>query len=104
MAVNESLNVLGRPAHHTLSHSFPPCAGESCALSLPVTTSMSPCALIFTPATRRPAAIMALTALVTSCWRNVEGARAIGARKPASRSLQVIQAVADRPEIGLVVP
>src|SRR5262245_23057784 len=58
------------------SHSLPSWVGESCALWSPVTTSMSPCALTFTPATRSPAATTAFTALVKSRWRNVEGARA----------------------------
>src|SRR5215469_1130867 len=54
------------------SHSFPPFGGESCTRSSPVTTSISPCALTFTPATRSPDAITALTALVRSRWRKVD--------------------------------
>src|SRR5260370_39983654 len=71
---------------------------EACAFGFPVSTSIWPCGLIRTTATDSPAAVTARIARVTSCCRNVEGARAIGARKPASRSFQVIQAVADRPK------
>src|SRR6266568_7525513 len=62
------------------SHSFPLCGGESCTRSSPVTTSISPCALTFTPATRSPAATTALTALVRSLWRKADGRRVIASR------------------------
>src|SRR5262249_51632033 len=62
---------------------------------------MSPCALIFTPATCSPAATTALTALVTSCCRNVDAARAMASTgKAAYRSLEIVQAAAQRPEHG----
>src|SRR5262249_38262855 len=44
----------------------------------------------------------AFTARVTSFCRNVEGARDT-VRIPAHRSLQIVQAVADRPERGTAV-
>src|SRR5262249_25061677 len=69
----------GRRISYGPIRSLPALAGL--ALCHPVTTSISPCALTFTPATRSPAATRALTALVTSCCRNVEGARAMGVNK-----------------------
>src|SRR6516165_5727818 len=76
VAVDEAVAIGRWSPHHRRSHSFPPCGGESCTRSSPVTTSISPCALTFTPATRSPAATTAFTTLVKSRWRNVEGARA----------------------------
>src|SRR5262245_32048806 len=66
VAVDEAVAIGRRSPHHRRSHSFPPCVGESCIPSSPVTTSISPCALTFTPATRSPAATTAFTALVRS--------------------------------------
>ena len=57
-----------------------PTAAEECRLFLlPVSTSIMPCGLIRTRATDRPAAFTALTARVTTCWRNVDGPRDIQA-------------------------
>src|SRR5262249_48369010 len=66
VTVDEAVAIGRRSPHHRRSHSFPPCVGESCIRSSPVTTSISPCALTFTPATRSPAATTAFTALVRS--------------------------------------
>src|SRR5436189_5101369 len=46
-----------------------------------------------------PAAVTALTALVTACGRNVDGARAL-VRKSAYRSLQIVQAISHGPKRG----
>src|SRR6516164_428052 len=84
MTIDIAMNVFGRPAHQRRSHSFTSWVGESCARSSPVTTSMSPCALTFTPTTCSPAAITALTALVRSLWRKLAGRRVI-ANRPGCR-------------------
>src|SRR5215831_2664312 len=73
-----------------------------------------PALSISTRAICTPAAATALTALVTSCCRNVEGARAMVRKSaygrscgaPAKRTawLEVVEAVAYRAERGLVVP
>src|SRR5262249_36776701 len=77
-AITILMNVVEADARHfTTSHSFSPCAAEFCALSAPVTTSISPCGAILTRATWRPAAITALTARVRSRCRKVHGPRAI---------------------------
>src|SRR5262245_1163023 len=90
MSVGETLHKFRRPAHQRRSHSFPPCVGGSCTSASLVNTSMSPCALTFTPATCSPAAITAFTARVTSRCRNADGGREVGlsaviTRPPAAR-------------------
>src|SRR5262245_26453502 len=95
MSIHEALNVFRRTLHQIRSHSFP---------SRPVSPSSAVVVRIMLPAfvistlrraTSTPAATKALMALVTSACRNVEGARAIGSR-------QIVQAVAERAERGLV--
>src|SRR5262249_41554958 len=77
VAVDEALHVFWRAPHEMLSHSltFLPFPPESCPGDSPITTSILPCGSIFKPATGNPAATAARRARVTSCCRNVEGAR-----------------------------
>src|SRR5262245_39728758 len=64
VAIDEAVAVLRRAPHYTRSHSFSPDGGfPPCPV---VTTSIFPSALTLTPTTRNPAAITALTVLVTS--------------------------------------
>src|SRR5262249_61194063 len=71
IAVDETVAVLRRAPHQRRSHSLPPAVFVS---SL-VVISIAPCGSIFTPATRNPAAITALTAFVRSLCRKGDGRR-----------------------------
>src|SRR5262245_22088637 len=71
MTVEVAVGVLRRSPHQRRSHSLLP---DTVASSL-VLISIAPCGSIFTPATRSPAAITALTALVRSLCRKAEGRR-----------------------------
>ena len=60
-----------------LSHPLIERRGKSCTCDLMVSTTISPRALILTTVTCKPAATTALTALVTSFCRKVDGVRAM---------------------------
>src|SRR5215831_18145136 len=101
MTIGEGVNV-GRQ-FQARSHSLPPLSSPWSSDALTVTV-MLPALLISTRMRSKstPAATIALTALVTSCCRNVEGARAM-VRKSAYGSLEIVQAVTNRSERRLVV-
>src|SRR6516165_1103973 len=86
MAVDEAVNVFRQTAHHTRSHSFASIILPGWSGVLAVMITILPVLSISIRAICTPAAMTALTALVTSCCRNVEGARAM-VRKSAYRSL-----------------
>src|SRR5215475_11233949 len=85
MAVEEALYEFRRPMHHTRSHSFASLASPRPSGASTVMMAILPVLSISTRAICTPAAVTALTALVTSCCRNVEGARATGAPHKAGR-------------------
>src|SRR5262249_22987453 len=111
MTIGEGVNE-GRQLQ-TRSHSFSSRRSGSSSPLLAIMTIL-PSLSISTRAICTPAAATALTALVTSCCRNVEGARAMVRKSaygrscgaPAKRTawLEVVEAVAYRAERGLVVP
>src|SRR4029453_3814114 len=73
---NKALHVLLGPAHQMRSHSVPSSAPPFAA-SVATIMAILPVRSISILAIFTPAALVALMALVTSCCRNVEGARAI---------------------------
>src|SRR4051812_24967190 len=77
MSVHKSVDVLRQPAHHTRSHSFASVIPSGLLAMSAVMIMILPVLSISTRAICTPAAATALTALVTSSCRNVEGARAI---------------------------
>ena len=81
------LNSLGEAKVKTAKlqiESFGCTAGWASAVTITILPSLA----ISTRAMSTPAAVTALTALVTSCCRNVEGARAmVATEKPACRSM-----------------
>src|SRR5262249_38038741 len=85
MAVEEALYEFRRPMHHTRSHSFASLASPRPSGASAVMMAILPVLSISTRAICTPAAVTALTARVTSCCRNVEGARATGAPHKAGR-------------------
>src|SRR6516165_8096687 len=84
----------------TRSHSFASAFGS---LSAAVTIMILPSLATSIRAISTPAAIASRMARVTSCCRNVEGARAMGVNKSAYGSLEIVQAVTNRCERRLVV-
>src|ERR1700730_4117519 len=84
MAVEEALYESRRPMHHTRSHSFASLASPRPSGASAVMMAILPVLSISTRAICTPAAVTALTALVTSCCRNVEGARAMAATRGKS--------------------
>src|SRR5262249_16096627 len=77
MSVNEAVYVFGRAAHQMRSHSFASIVLPSRSVGSAVMITIFPVLSISTRAMCTPAAVTALTALVTSCCRNVAGARAM---------------------------
>src|SRR5262249_29453442 len=83
MSIDVAVHVLRQTAHHTRSHSFASAFGS---LSAAVTITILPFLSTSIRAISTPAAIAARMARVTSCCRNVDGARAM-VRKSAYRLL-----------------
>src|SRR5215467_15697909 len=77
MSVNEAVYIFGRTAHQMRSHSFASVISPSRSVGSAVMITIFPVLSISTRAICTPAALTALTALVTSCCRNVDGARAM---------------------------
>src|SRR5215472_18704960 len=97
MSIYEPLHVFRRATHRTRSHSFASVVSPGLSVGSAVMITIFPALSISMRAICTPAAVTALTALVTSCCRNVDGVRAM-VRKIAYRSLQIVQAVAGRPD------
>src|SRR5262249_29726583 len=77
VSINEAVHVFGQTAHHTRSHSFASVTLLSLSGSSAIMITIFPDLSISIRAICTPAAVTALTALVTSCCRNVDGARAM---------------------------
>src|SRR5215831_7223834 len=77
MPIYEPLHIFRRAPHGTRSHSFASVISPGRSVGSAVIITIFPVLSISIRATCTPAALTALTALVTSCWRNVDGARAI---------------------------
>src|SRR5262249_31656593 len=77
VAVDEALHIFWRTAHHTRSHSLASVVSPGLSVGSAVMITIFPALSISIRAICTPAAVTALTALVTSCCRNVEGARAM---------------------------
>src|SRR5262249_20426342 len=99
MTIEKAMNVFRQL--QTRSHSFASAFGS---VSAAVTIMILPSLATSIRAISTPAAIAARIARVTSCCRNVEGARPMATTvKSAYRSLQIVQAVARGSERGLAV-
>jgi hypothetical protein len=81
MTVHESMNIARKP--QTRSHSFASAMLPSLSGWSAVMMTIFPDLSISMRAICTPAAVTALTALVTSCCRNVEGARAMVSTREA---------------------
>src|SRR5262249_31255776 len=90
VSIDKAVHVFGQTAHHSRSHSFASVASLGCSTVMIV---ILPVLSISTRAICTPAAVTALTALVTSCCRNVDGARAMARAPPMPES-------PERPERG----
>src|SRR5262245_12129477 len=77
MPVYEPLHVFRRAPHRTRSHSFASTISLDRSIGSAGMITILPVLSISTRAICTPAAVTALTALVTSCCRNVDGARGI---------------------------
>src|SRR5262249_60184222 len=88
--VEEAMVLFGRAFHYMRSHSFPAVISAGWSVASTVMITILPVLSISIRAICTPAAATALTALVTSCCRNVDGARVMdrygrGNLLPASR-------------------
>src|SRR6516165_3133773 len=77
MSIYEPLHVFRRATHRTRSHSLASTISRDRPVVSAAMITILPVLSISTRAICTPAAVTALTALVTSCCRNVEGARGI---------------------------
>src|SRR5262249_36800217 len=77
MSIKQALHEFRWTAHHTRSHSFASVISPGGSVASAVMITILPVLSISIRAICTPAAVTALTALVTSCCRNVEGARAM---------------------------
>src|SRR5262245_16730209 len=77
MPVHKAVYVFGRTAHQMRSHSFASVVSPGLSVGPAVMITIFPVLSISMRAICTPAAVTALTALVTSCCRNVDGARPI---------------------------
>src|SRR5262249_31864541 len=84
MPVDEAVHVFRQMAHHTRSHSFASIVSPDRSVGSAVMITIFPVLSISIRAICTPAALTALTALVTSCCRNVEGARDMARATPWS--------------------
>src|SRR5262249_62220918 len=75
VTVDEAVHEFRQTAHHTRSHSFASVVSPGRLVRSAVMMTIFPDLSISIRAICTPAAVTALTALVTSCCRNAEGAR-----------------------------
>src|SRR5262249_21120016 len=93
VSINEAVHEFRQTAHHTRSHSFASVVSPDRSVGSAVMITIFPVLSISIRAICTPAALTALTALVTSCCRNVDGARAMASVPPMPES-------PERPERG----
>src|SRR5262245_61728641 len=77
MSIDEPVSEFRQTTHHTRSYSFTSVVSPECTVASTAMMTILPALSISTRAICTPAAVTALTALVTSCCRNVHGARAM---------------------------